>query len=57
MTLGREDHGGDGVVVLTIGRPEARTRIERYRTAEHREGVVAAFREKRRPDYRQPATG
>ena len=35
-------------------RAEARTQIERSQTWEHREGV-AAFREKRRPDYSAPA--
>ena len=49
MTLRREDRDGGGGV-LTIDRLEARTRIERSRTWEHREGV-ASFREKRRPDY------
>ena len=34
---------------------EARTQIERSRTWEHQEGV-AAFREKRRPDYVRAAS-
>lgn len=36
-------------------RAEAQTQIERSKTWEHREGV-AAFREKRRPDYARAAT-